>query len=302
MPPRNGTEKLGQVTTEGKPMPSKSSTILRPLHRRSTSAPPNTDRGRLLAEHFRVDAEKSLVLPGLPAHEDDWDRDVHDFFNLIVLIPIVVLNMMNWNWDMIFHMPKGKTVADAWNGDWFMVFWQVTFLYFLVDLAWMFVKPSCVKSPMTIIQHHIATLLYILIPYCNSELQWCMGACMAVEINTWFLIARRVFNKQGFPPWIIGLPTGLSIRIKLISICFYVTWISIRVILYPYLMFTFWRMWIELSTRAGSRINAFSIVIPLHFCFCLLNLKWTHDLLMSKVRYWRRPKGAKKSNYVSKGL
>jgi len=296
-------DKQGQMNAGQKAMPPTESYSLRQrLRRRASSAPPMTARGRLLAEHFRVDADKKQVLPGLPSYEVDWPRDVHDFFNLIVLVPVVVLNMMNWNWEMIFNKPKGKTMADAWNGDWFMEFWQVTFLYFLVDLTWMFIKPSCVKSPMTIIQHHIATILYILIPYFNPDLQWCMGACMSVEINTWFLIARRVFNKQGFPPWVIGLPTGLSIRIKLISILFYITWISIRVILYPYLMYAFWLMWTVHSAKSGSRLNPLLIVQPLHFCFCLLNLKWTHDLLMSKIRYWRRPRGSKKGDDVSKGL
>jgi hypothetical protein len=298
MPPRNGEGKEAvQINKPANP-PSKSTAF----RRRSNSAPPTTARRRLLDQHFRVDPERKQVLPGLPKHEEDWSRDVHDFFNLIALVPIVVLNMMNWNWEMITKMPPDMTMVKAWNGDWFTEFWLVTFLYFVIDLTWMFVEPSCVKSPMTIIQHHIATILYILIPYLYAEYQWCMGACMSVEINTWFLIARRVFNKQGFPPWVIGLPTGLSIRIKLISIFFYVTWISIRVILYPYLMYAFYVMWTDTCAKDGSIFNALLIVQPLHLCFVLLNLKWTHDLLMSKVRYWRRPKGSKKAEYVSKGL
>lgn len=185
------------------------------------------------------------------------------------------------------------------DGEWFHAFFAVTALYFIVDLLWILLVPHCVKSPATIIQHHIATILYISIPYSIPEYRWCMGACMSVEINTWFLIARRVLNKQGFSPWNIDL-SFLSIRVKLISICFYLTWITIRCILYPALMGPFYRNWIEYTKRVGTPWNIVMLCIPLHAAFCLLNLKWSYDLLMSKVRYWRR-KGQYHS-VSSKGL
>ncbi|KAL3932395.1 MAG: hypothetical protein SGARI_003974, partial [Bacillariaceae sp.] len=205
--------------------------------RRARSAPPgSTRKPSLVDHHFRVqhhpESGRKEVLPGAIKHEDDWARDSHDFFNLIVLIPIVALNVMNWNWEVLMNLKKKQTVADAWTGDWFELFFWTTAMYFVADLIWVITTPNCVKSPSVIIQHHLVTMFYILVPYYQPDVRWCMGACMSVEINTWFLIARRVFNKQGFPPWIIDLSV-VSIRIKLISICFYVTWIGIRVILYP---------------------------------------------------------------------
>ncbi|KAL3942199.1 MAG: hypothetical protein SGARI_000346 [Bacillariaceae sp.] len=179
--------------------------------RRAQSAPPalRKQQQSLVDQHFRVehnqDTGRKEVLPGAIKHEDDWARDSHDFFNLIILIPIVALNVMNWNWEMLVNLKKKQTVADAWHGEWFYVFFWTTMLYFVTDLIWVISVPNCVKSPAVIIQHHIATMLYILIPYYQPSVRWCMGACMSVEINTWFLIARRVFNKQGFPPWIIDL-------------------------------------------------------------------------------------------------
>ena len=168
--------------------------------RRSRSAPPKL-RKPLIEQHFRVSKEvgsgRTEVLPGLLTHEDDWARDTHDFFNLIVLIPIVALNVMNWNWEILMNLQKKQTVADAWTGEWFDLFFWTTLSYFVADLLWILLIPNSVKSPSVIIQHHVATMLYILIPYYTPEVRWCMGACMSVEINTWFLIARRVFNKQG---------------------------------------------------------------------------------------------------------
>jgi hypothetical protein len=169
--------------------------------RRSRSAPPKL-RKPLIEQHFRVSKEvgsgRTEVLPGLLKHEDDWARDTHDFFNLIVLIPIVALNVMNWNWEILMNLQKKQTVADAWTGEWFDMFFWATLGYFVADLSWICIIPNSVKSPSVIIQHHVATMLYILIPYNTPAVRWCMGACMSVEVNTWFLIARRVFNKQGY--------------------------------------------------------------------------------------------------------
>ena len=292
----------------------------------------------LLEDHYRVDHvpddphHRVVILPGVPRYDPDWARDSHDFFNLVVLIPVVVLNVMCWDWDVLLHAGAGSAtskggksmattsaaassntslsslasqssasvwMAQAWTGEWFSAFFAVTALYFLVDLLWIIVLPSCVKSPSTIIQHHIATMLYILIPYSFPQYQWCMGACMIVEVNTWFLIARRVFNKQAFPPWIIDL-SFVSIRVKLISIFFYITWIGIRCVLYPYLMIAFYQNWMQHSQKVGTKINLVMLCVPLHAIFCLLNLKWSYDLLLSKIRYWRR-KG-KEDYAVSKGL
>jgi len=56
-------------------------------NQRSLSAPPTTGR-RLIEEHYCVDTTRSVLLPGVPKHEDDWARDAHDFFNLVVLVGI----------------------------------------------------------------------------------------------------------------------------------------------------------------------------------------------------------------------
>ena len=203
---------------------------------------------------------------------------------------------------MLLNMPPNKDIEDAWTGDWFTPFFRVAVLYFLTDLAWICIFPNCVRSPATIIQHHIATLLYLYVPFSVPHTRWCMGACMSVEVNTWFLIARRVFNKQGFSPWVIGLPPFLSIRVKLVSIFFYLTWISVRCILYPYLLMEFTQLWIDHSEAVGTRLNVLAIVTPLHAIFCILNARWTYELIMSKVRYWRRKGPGNKVQPVERPL
>jgi hypothetical protein len=54
--------------------------------RRSSSAPPAPERKKLIEDYYRVDTKARVVLPGLPKQDDDWSRDLHDFFNLIVLV------------------------------------------------------------------------------------------------------------------------------------------------------------------------------------------------------------------------
>lgn len=254
--------------------------------RRSRSAPAARVRKPLMEEHFRVDSREKIVLPGVLKHGEDLARDAHDFFNLIILIPIVALNVMNWNWDKIFNW-SFKSLSDAWTGEWFEPFFFAVVGYFFIDLCWVLVIPNCVKSPSTIIQHHLITMLYILIPYFRPKYQWAMGACMSVEINTWFLIARRVFNKQGFSPWIIDL-SFFSIRVKIISVCFYVTWIGIRCILYPILWLWLVRVWWATSLKVGTNLNLDMIAPLMHSSFCILNFRWTYDLIMSKIRYFKR--------------
>jgi len=273
--------------------------------RRSNSAPPRYGRrNSLLREHYRMDPEKRIVLPGAPKYEADWARDAHDLFNLVVLIPVIVLNIMNWNWDKLSAMNSIRDLSKSWTGEWFQAFYFYTMTYFVADLLWITVVPKCVRSPAVIIQHHIATMLYMLIPLYYPELRFFMGAALSVELNTWFLISRRVFNKQGFPCWTIDLPQLVSIRIKVISIMFYVTWILIRVIIYPLLLWDFGLRYIDVvnKKKGGSIFNIYGVIIPLHSIFVILNLKWTHELIMSKIRYWKRGKHGKKDDAVSKGL
>lgn len=54
---------------------------------RSNSAPARIGRKHLLVEdHYRVDPVDKRLLPGLPVSDEDWARDMHDFFNLVALV------------------------------------------------------------------------------------------------------------------------------------------------------------------------------------------------------------------------
>jgi hypothetical protein len=302
---------------------------------RSRSAPAGTGRNRsnnggggggrkrLVEQHFKIDKENHVLLPGLPQYDDDLARDIHDFFNLIFLVPIVVLNVLNWDWDKLLYIGGsggigggsgansnsggigGRGSGDgtllsrnndnipflhAWNGEYFDLFFWTTVTYFTIDLIWVCLIPNCVKSPSTIIQHHLAVFVYLTIPYFYHQCRFLFGVCMSVELNTWFLIARRVFNKQGFPPWTIDLPYFMSVRVKLISICFYISWITIRCILYPYVVWVlFAHKFLVGDNGPFDEMPSWAMIFAL-FCqsaLCCLNVQWTMQLFTSKIRQWR---------------
>ena len=70
--------------------------------RRSRSAPAKLRKNLMIENHFRVENNegdgKRLVLPGAIKYEESWQRDSHDFFNLIVLLPIIVLVRVCFAW------------------------------------------------------------------------------------------------------------------------------------------------------------------------------------------------------------
>lgn len=70
---------------------STAASAVRGLKKRSKSAPPSTQaRRKIFEDYYRVDtladSKAKVVLPGLPKQTDDLARDLHDFFNLIVLV------------------------------------------------------------------------------------------------------------------------------------------------------------------------------------------------------------------------
>lgn len=275
-------------------------------YRRSRSAPPPSNKKRsMIEDHYPVykESDKMILGSGNIIHNKDWHRDIHDFFNLIVLLPVIILNAINWNWELLRNYSTWtiNTLEDAWVGEYSSMFYRFVVTYFFVDLFYVLLIPHCVKSPNTILIHHVLCLVYTLVPVFMPEFMYLMGLNMSVEANTWFLIARRVFNKQGLTPWTLTFQRH-SIQIKVISICFYITWIVIRILLYPAIGFKLYGCYGK--ARALKReskacyIIAFAVVFQI--LLCVLNLKWTRDLIIAKIRFWKRKD--KSDGGISKGL
>lgn len=256
-------------------------------------------RSKMFEQHFKVDKDNQALLPGVPSYDNDLARDLHDFFNLIVLVPIVVLNALNWDWESMIQLNGDSRASTngngidvvpfvhAWTGEYFTMFFWSTVAYFVSDLLWVSIVPKCVKSPSTIIQHHLAVLLYVIIPFKLPKLRFLMGVLMSVELNTWFLIARRVFNKQGFSPWTLDIPYLISVRVKLISVFFYISWITIRCVVYPYVLYLL-AFPLLASKNYVDEKHAIRVAVFLQTVFCILNAQWSLQLFNSKLKQWRK--------------
>ena len=204
--------------------------------------------------------------------------------------------------------------------------------YFLIDLLWVTRIPHCVKSPKTIVQvsdtscfhcchvwgaqrrllltmvpccrmdlpmfhyvqHHFVVLFYLLGPVLWPTYRWFVGPVLSVEINTWFLILRRVVYKKN----IVMLSDAVSFS-------FYLSWIIIRCGVHPLILFEYLCLAKEKIQETGQLWHWPMIMIFLQFVLCCLNLKWSYDLFCPIVKSWFvREEGARRRtpSVVSNGL
>lgn len=147
-------------------------------------------------------------------------------------------------------------------------------------------------------KHHIVAMLYLIGPIYYPEYRWFMGAILSVEINTWFLIARRLVyrNYSNIPTGKNNRPTTTAILDvvshvfplvqRTVSTMFYITWIAIRCYLYPSFLVMFYHMADERIRETGIYFHSEMIFIPVHTALCALNLKWTYDLFTPIIKRW----------------
>lgn len=211
-------------------------------------------------------------------------RLAHDWYNILALPWLCVLNLVNWSFGyseftrVLYREARGSTL---WRGEYFWPFFWATSVYFVVDVMWVFLFPTCVRSPGVILKHHISALLYMCLPYLYPEYAWAFGACMVVELNTWLMIARRMFSHIAR----VAVPlSGSVLIVKPISIFFYVTWVLIRVIVYPGFLLVMIEAHLERWESVGSPLNVVAMALPFQAVLVVLNFKWSYDLVQSKLR------------------
>lgn len=162
-------------------------------------------------------------------------------------------------------------------------------LYFLFDSLWIMLQPSIVKEPRVLLVHHLVALVLLAepavallrlgnmigrcrlhAPHCYEvglgaslamDLTGTTGKILVVEINTLFLILRRTTNMG-----------------RLFEVGFYVTWVLVRLMWYPYLLFQ--HIWPRRNVTLMSKA-AFTLINVMQWW-------WTSNFL--KPSYWRRQK------------
>lgn len=179
----------------------------------------------------------------------------HDIFNLVFL-PFVCGS------NILYLVLKNDNLLE-------IQFYLFT-LYLILDTIWVLILPQSVASPSTITRHHIVVLFGWVIPHFSdpSLSRWC-SLGLLVEINTFFLIGRRFFK-----------------RTVIMQIFFYATWIVLRVVIFPIILYSFIIEYMRLSVEEpkGLLLDTRFFVLLVMIFLNILNFSWTWDLIFKKYK------------------
>ena len=104
---------------------------------------------------------------------------------------------------------------------------DVFIVYILGDFLWIFLYPHSLPSkPNVILFHHVVTMGLLSFAWLNPE--FAKYTCLdgLTEINTFFMVLRR----------------QTKFARTLMHRCYWVTYIPLRLVLYPGLVWVFWRV------------------------------------------------------------
>ena len=181
----------------------------------------------------------------------------HDIFNIITLLPINILNYLNWN-GLKIDYPN-----NDWKGDYFWSLLVYFMIYILTDTYIIIKFPNCVKCPKIILGHHISTIISLTLPIFYENTRWAMGGLLLVEFNTWHLTLRRV-----------KLPYLLYLLNELL---FYITWFTFRIYYNLILMKSIFKYWLKTDTCC------LGILCLIPNILLILNLKWSYSLIKNLI-------------------
>ena len=183
--------------------------------------------------------ELQLTLTTIQSMEKNTNVLVHDLFNLISLVVIIIADVRYLyaatNWDHLGTSDLGKGYVDLAN-----ILLSLFFAYIIIDTVWIVVVPSCVlSSPIALIVHHFLTFLFLLVPYFVPQFHWHGAISIFVEINVFFLVFRRQFA-QG------------SMIHKILDFFFQLTWFSFRLVVFPFLLVFYSLEYMRYSRELGG--------------------------------------------------
>lgn len=147
-------------------------------------------------------------------------------------------------------------------------------LYLLFDTIWVAMYPQSVASPPTIIFHHLVCLVGWIVPhFSDPSLSRWTSLGLVVEINTFFLIARRYFG-----------------RTVLLQVLFYLTWVLFRLILFPAVLYHFIFKYVEnsMTQNQGNFCNTGLFVVLTMIFLNVLNFKWSWDLFIKRQNLMKK--------------
>jgi hypothetical protein len=184
----------------------------------------------------------------------NWPR-LHDLFNLLVLPIICASNVRYLLLREEFYL--------------WAQFYIFT-LYLIADSMWVLFRPQSVASPSTIILHHIVCLIGWIIPHISDpSLSLWTSLGLLVEFNTFFLIGRRHWGRP-----------------LVLQIFFYSTWIFLRMMMFPFVLYKFVFKYFDYTTSQaqGRFVNTGLLILMIMVFLNVLNMKWSWDLFFKTQR------------------
>jgi hypothetical protein len=190
---------------------------------------------------------------------------LHDLYNILCVAVVVILDsyylFKSTDWDLIGTNMLGETIRPMFD---FM--WYFFAVYMVIDTLWVYSMPHVAAAGATpIIIHHILTLIYIMVPFYIPQFHWHTGVVLLVETNTFLLTLRRNVVAE-------------SLLFQIINILFLITWILMRLVLFPCLCVFFYFEWHRYSADVGTFANLFVLGLVMQILLTGMGLKWTYDL------------------------
>ena len=177
----------------------------------------------------------------------------HDIWNLI-LLPFIFLSTSYY---LIF-----KEESDYY---YYAIQYNIFIIYLIMDLIFIILIPQSVGAPDSIIIHHLIVLIGTV--GANYSLPIPVRRYVAsgflVELNTWLKFAKRYSN---------------PLLANFFNILFYISWISIRICWFPYLLFISISLFYESYSQDGNVFNCFLLLTIMLSVLLVMNIKWTHEL------------------------
>lgn len=191
----------------------------------------------------------------------------HDLFNLVCLPVIVLVNTKALH--AFFLAESSSEDLDFY---WTM---QIAALnvYIFFDTCWIMLNPDSVSALKTILMHHCIVFFgWLLVPQQVVPFRPIATCLLSVEINTVFMIARKFQPFQKYPFLLSFLRCG-----------FYLTWVPLRVIIFPYCCYLGYLEVVQFERSSGSFLNIATVGWVLLLVITCLNIKWTVDLFFLKA-------------------
>ena len=192
---------------------------------------------------------------------------VHDMFNIFAILGIIVLDFQYLYYATEWSKIGTSSLGSDYNQMGFNLLSTFS-IYMLIDTIWIALQPKCVLSnPTALIVHHIASFVFLSVPFFEKQFQWHGALNLFVEVNTFFLILRR----QASPK---------SLIYNIFDYCFLSTWIFLRLVIFPVLVVFFsyeYRRFTQYDSE-GVWWNIMLLAPILQSILTLLGFKWTYDM------------------------